>query len=48
MNNLFTEKPIKVALGFNDDKRLPWFNRVRSYPYGTSAASMQRRIAIIC
>lgn len=48
MNNLFTEKTIKVALGFNDDKRLRSFNRVRSYPYGTSAVSMQRRIATMC
>lgn len=48
MHNVFTEKNNKVALSFNDEERLQSFNRVRSYPYGKSAASMKRRIATIC
>ena len=37
VHNVFTEKINKIALSFNDDKRLQAFDRVKSYPYGTSA-----------
>ena len=48
MHYVFTENTNKFALRFHDDKRLRSFNRIRPYPYGTSAASMLRRTATIC
>ena len=31
-HNVFTEKVNKIALSFNDDKRLQSFYKVKSYP----------------
>ena len=34
--NAYTEEINKIALSSNDDKRLQTFDRITSYPYGTS------------
>ena len=34
VHNVFTENDKKIALIFNDDKRLQSFHRVKSYIYG--------------
>ena len=36
-HDVYTEEINKVALSSNDDKRLKTFDRIRSYPYGTSS-----------
>ena len=36
-HNVHTEEMNKIALSSNDDKRLQTFDRITSYPYGTSA-----------
>ena len=36
-HNTYTEKVSKIALTSNDDKRLQTYDRITSYPYGTSA-----------
>ena len=36
-HNLYTEEINKIALSSNDDKRLQTFDKITSYPYGTSA-----------
>ena len=36
-HNVYTEEVNKIALKSNDDKRLQKFDRITSYPYGTSA-----------
>ena len=36
-HNVYTEEINKIALSSNDDKRLQTFDRITSYPYGTSA-----------
>ena len=33
-HNVYTEEINKMALSFNDDKRLQTFERIASYPYG--------------
>ena len=35
--NVYTEQINKIALSCNDDKRLPTFNKIITYPYGTNA-----------
>ena len=35
-HNVYTEKVNKIALSSNDDKRLQAFNKITTYPYGTS------------
>ena len=35
-HNVYTEEINKIALSSNDDKRLQTFDRITSYPYGTS------------
>ena len=37
LHNVYTEEVNKIALSSNDDKRLPTFDRVTTYPYGTNA-----------
>ena len=37
MHNVYTEEISKIAQCSHDDKRLPTFDRITSYPYGTSA-----------
>ena len=36
-HDIYTEEINKIALSSNDDKRLHTFDRITSYPYGTSA-----------
>ena len=36
-HNVYTEEVNKIALNSNDDKRLQTFDRVTTYPYGTTA-----------
>ena len=38
--NVYTEEVNMIALSGNDDKRLQTFNRITSYPYGTSAGKV--------
>ena len=38
--DVYTEEVSKIALSSNDDKRLQTFDRVTSYPYGTSAGKV--------
>ena len=33
---MFIEEVNKIALSSNDDKRLQTFNKITTYPYGTS------------
>ena len=35
--DVYTEEVNNIALSSNDDKRLQVFDRVTTYPYGTSA-----------
>ena len=39
-HNVYTEEIDKIALSSNDDKRLQTFERITSYPYGTSAGKI--------
>ena len=36
-HNVYTKEINNIALSSNDDKRLQTFDRITSYPYGTSA-----------
>ena len=38
--DVYTEEFNKIALSSNDDKRLETFDRITSYPYGTSAGKV--------
>ena len=39
-HDVYTEVINKIALSSNDDKRLQYFDRIISYPYGTSAGKV--------
>ena len=39
-HDVYTEEVTKIALSSNDDKRLQTFDRITSYPYGTSAGKV--------
>ena len=39
-HNVYTEEINKIALSNNDDKSLPTFDRITSYPYGASAGKV--------
>ena len=39
-HDIYTEDVNKIALSSNDDKRLQTFDRITSYPYGTSAGKL--------
>ena len=39
-HDAYTEEINKIALSSNDDKRLQTFDRITSYPYGTSAGKV--------
>ena len=39
-HNLYTEEVNNIALSSNDDKRLETFDRIASYPYGTSVGKV--------
>ena len=39
-HNLYTEEINKIALSSNDDKRLQTFDKITSYPYGTSSGKV--------
>ena len=41
--NVYTEKINKIALSSNDDKRLQTFDKITSYPYGTSVGKVCKR-----
>ena len=38
--DVYTEEINKIALSSNDDKRLQTFDRITSYPYGTSTGKV--------
>ena len=38
--NVYSEEINKIALSCNDDKRLQTFDRITSYPYGSSAGKV--------
>ena len=40
IHDIYTEEINKIALNGNDDKRLQTFDRISSYPYGTSAGKV--------
>ena len=40
VHNVYTEEIDKIALSSSDDKRLQTFDRITSYPYGTSAGKV--------
>ena len=39
-HNMYTEEVNKIALSSNDDKRLQTFDRITTYPHGTSEMMM--------
>ena len=39
-HNVYTEEINKIAPSSNDDKRLQTFDRITSYPYGTSVGKV--------
>ena len=39
-HDVYTEEINKIALRSNDDKRLQTYDRITSYPYGTSAGKV--------
>ena len=39
-HDVYIEEVNKIALSSNDDKRLQTFDRITSYPYGTSAGKV--------
>ena len=39
-HSVYTEEVNKIALSRNDDKRLQTYDRITSYPYGTSAGKV--------
>ena len=41
-HDVYTEEINKIALSSNDDKRLQTFDRITSYPYGTSAGKVYK------
>ena len=41
--NVYTEKVNKIALSSNDDKTLQTFDKITSYPYGTSVGKVCKR-----
>ena len=41
-HDVYTEEVNKIALNSNDDKRLQAFDRITSYPYGTSAGKVSK------
>ena len=40
--NVHTKEVNKIALSSNDDKRLQTYDRITSYPYGTSAGKVYK------
>ena len=42
-HDVYTEEINKIALTSNDDKRLQTFDRITSYPYGTSAGKVCKK-----
>ena len=39
-HNVFTEEINKIAVSINDDKRLQTYDKITSYPNGTSAGKV--------
>ena len=39
-HNIYTEEINKIALSSNDDKRLQTYDKITSYPYGTSTGKV--------
>ena len=42
-HNVYIEEVNKIALSSNNDKRLQTYDRITSYPYGTSAGKVCQR-----
>ena len=42
-HNVYTENVNKIALSNNGDKRLPTFDKVKTYPYGSSVGKVCKR-----
>ena len=40
LHNVYAKEINKIALSSNDDKRMQTFDRITSYPYGTSAGKV--------
>ena len=43
-HDIYTEEINKIALSSNGDKRLQTFDRIISYPYGTSAGKVCKTV----
>ena len=41
-HDVYTKKVNKIALSSNDDKRLQTFDKITTYPYGTSAGRVRK------
>ena len=41
-HDVYTEEINKIALSSNDDKRLQTFDKITTYPYGTSAGRVHK------
>ena len=39
-HDVYTEEVNKIALSRNDDKKLQTFNKITTYPYGTSGGKL--------
>ena len=47
-NNVYTKEINKIALSNNDDKGLQTFDRITSYPYGTSTGKVYKTELLEC
>ena len=47
-HNVYTEEINKIALSSNDDKRLQTSDRIKKYPYGTSAFKVRESKMLKC
>ena len=43
-HNVYTGEINKIALSSNDDKRLQTFDRITSFPHGTSFGKVYKRV----
>ena len=46
-HDVYTEEVTKIALSANDDKRLPTFDRITTYPYGANAFKVRESEMLI-
>ena len=47
MHHVFTVHVNKITLNFNDKRRLESFNRIKSYPYGTSVGTVYKEKLLV-